>query len=346
MHYRGTFSWLQTVCRASSPRSLAILTRRSTASKIEFQRVWFGRMSASPQASSTASADITDRPALFQRPWHLPKAALEMRLYAASPSAESASTVATSCSVWQAHRWCRGRSNSPPSSSARTRCTSVKTAASSSSSSSSSSLPSSSPPSRRPKTENAFTKFEPLSVVVTATFRTIPYWRCTSSSAPARTSKVCEPRNLRHARAADLRPMVAGSIQWTVTPMYDRFLDDQQSVVVATQSTDCSVAHSDARISTTLVCSLVLTVARHGTDLPGCRPVTSRLKAGSSTVLNGSSPSTIKSTTRWSTVACDTQAAVFTHCCIFSCLGAGGAPTSTSAATQTLRLPPSAASSE
>lgn len=62
--------------------------------KTEFHRVLFGLTSAIPQLDWTALAASVDRDDLFQSAWHFAKLARDNFLYAAFPSAWSASPVA------------------------------------------------------------------------------------------------------------------------------------------------------------------------------------------------------------------------------------------------------------
>jgi len=158
MYYLGSFSSLKRKLSASSPFSVVILTRRSTAMKTLFQRVWFGLMRAIPQWLTTASAANTDFDDLFHSAWHFANAALDNFLYGPLDSAWSASPVAISCRVWHAHLWWLGNWYSrPPASRSSTAWNATSSVPSSSSVSLSTSV-------SCPKTENALTKFDPLSV--------------------------------------------------------------------------------------------------------------------------------------------------------------------------------------
>lgn len=67
-------------------------------------------------------------------------------------------------------------------------------------------------------TLNAFTKFEPLSVVVNTTLFWMLKFMWTLSSFSARLSYVCLPLILKQAKAPEEMVSVSESIQWTVTP--------------------------------------------------------------------------------------------------------------------------------
>ncbi len=132
-------------------------------------------------------------------------------------------------SKWHAHRWCFGSWYWSPSSSSRMASTSMNSTSSSPSDASQSSPTSSIVPSATnssllfsscwPKTRNALTKYDPLSVVVLTTFRLISYSAWMSVKTAAKASNVWEPLSWRQARAAERRSKQQGSSQWAVTPI-------------------------------------------------------------------------------------------------------------------------------
>lgn len=101
----GMSKSLHMECSTSSPFSLTIRTRRSTAIKTEFHLVWFGRISMSPHVSWTVSAAREDLPALFQMAWHFAKVERDNFLYVVLSSACFVSVVQTRLREWHAHLW-------------------------------------------------------------------------------------------------------------------------------------------------------------------------------------------------------------------------------------------------
>lgn len=166
-----TLNSSQTCLMASSPCSCMIRMILSTAMYVEFHRVLMGQMSWRLHLSFTTSAAMCERPDLFHMAWHFPKAARDKLLQVwFFCSAMSASVVATKFNKWHAHLWCEGSWYSRPLPSSRMLNVSWYSPSNSSWQSWSVSDSASSEWLCSPKILKAWTKFEPLSVVVLTTF--------------------------------------------------------------------------------------------------------------------------------------------------------------------------------
>lgn len=86
----------------------------------------------------------------------------------------------------------------------------------------------------RPKTSNAFTKLDPLSVTVATILSCIPYSAYTESRCSATLSFVCGYGNGWHDSDVCRRFKLVGSIQCTVVPIKLVVLLDHMSAVVHT----------------------------------------------------------------------------------------------------------------